>query len=131
MNTNYPILKSYWFWVIAVLVVGTLFFYLPAPGSNEPARLTIRFDDGRARAFEGPVEEDTTVLQALISASSGGDFDLRYSLDEGNNVNLASIDGAFGGTKKWHFYLNGQSVRTEDISRIKIKKGDSIEAKYE
>ena len=29
------------------------------------------------------------------------------------------------------FYLNGQSINTGEINNIKIKEGDSIEAKYE
>ena len=125
------IVKNYWFWVVVILIVGAFFFYLPVPGSDKPARLTIRFDDGKVRAFEGPVEKNMTVLQALISASYGGGFDLRYSLNEDGSINLASINSTINGPKKWHLYLNGELIGAEEMNRVKIKKGDSIEARYE
>jgi len=134
MNENYPF-KNYWFWVVAVLVVGISFFYiafsLPASNSGDSARVTIRFNSAKVRAFEGSVEGNMTVLQALLSASRGGGFDIRYFLGKSGDVNLASIGEAANGQKNWHFYLNGNPVKTEEIDRVKIKKGDSIEARYE
>jgi hypothetical protein len=128
---NKSLAKNYWFWVAVILAVGVFFFYVPVPGSNKPARLTIKFEEGKVRAFEGPVEGDMTILKALLSASRGGGFDVRYYLDEDGNINLLSIDQSVNGPKKWSFYLNGGSVRTEDIDKVKIKKGDLIEAIYE
>ncbi len=134
MNTNYPF-RNYWFWVVLILVVGISFFYitfnLPASNSGDSAQLTIKFGDGQTRAFEGAVEKDMTVLQALNSASRGGSFDLRYFLDKSGDVNLASIDGAMNGPKNWHFYLNGELIKTEGLDKVKINKGDLIEARYE
>jgi len=130
MNMDNNLFKNYWFWVVVILVVGILFFYLPMPGFDKPAQLTIKFNDGNVRTFEGPVEGDMTILQALLSASRGGDFDVKYSLN-GNNVNLASIGNVVNGPKEWHFYLNGQEVRTADIGTTQIKRGDLIEARYE
>lgn len=134
MNKNYPF-KNYWFWVVIVLAVGISFFYmtfnLPASNPGNLARLTIKFDKDNARAFEGPVDENMTALQALIYASYGGSFDFRYFLDKNGYINLASIDGATNGPKNWHFYLNGKWVEAGEIGKIKIKNGDSIEARYE
>lgn len=133
MNTNYPF-KNYWFWVVAVLVVGVSFFYitfnLPASDGGDSARLTIKFD-GKTRAFEGPVEGSTTVLRALIYASFGGNFDIKYSLDKNGSVSLASIGDAVNGPKNWRFYLNGELIRAEELDKIRVKKGDLIEARYE
>ncbi len=131
---DYPF-KNYWFWVVAVLVTGVSFFYisfdLPLPNSGNLARLTIEFGKDNVKMFEGPVGDDMTVLQALNSSSSGGGFDLRYSLDENGNVNLASINGAINGPKNWHFYLNGELIEVGKLGKIKISGGDSIEVRYE
>lgn len=118
-----------------ILIVGISFFYLTfnLPGSNtaNSARVTIKFDSAKVRAFEGPVEGNMTVLQALLFASRGGDFDVRYFLSKDGNVNLASIGETVNGQKSWHFYLNGNPVKTEEIVKIKIKSGDLVEARYE
>lgn len=128
---GHSVAKNYWFWVVAVLIIGAFFLYVPIPGSDKPARLTIKFDDGKVRAFEGPVIENMTVLQALLSASYGGDFDVRYSFNKDGSINLSSINGVANGPKMWNFYLNGEPIRSGDINKVKIKKGDSIEVKYE
>lgn len=134
MNTNYPF-RNYWFWVVVILVVGVSFFYitfnLPASNGGDSARLTIKFDANDTRAFEGPVIKDMTILQALNSASRGGDLDIRYSLGKDGSVNLASIGGSFNGAKSWHFYLNGELIKTGELDKVRIKKGDLIEARYE
>jgi hypothetical protein len=134
MNTSHPF-KNYWFWVVAVLVIGVSFFYvsfdLPASNSRNLARLTIEFDKDNVKTFEGPVVDGMTVLQALNSASLGGGFDFRYSLDKDGSVSLASIGGAVNGPKNWHFFLNGKLIEIEKLDKIKISGGDSIEARYE
>lgn len=131
---DYPF-KNYWFWVVAVLIVGVSFFYitfnLPFSSSGDSARLTIKFDANNARTFEGPVVKDMTALQALLSASRGGGFDVRYSLGKDGSVNLASIGKSFNGAKSWHFYLNGESIKAGELDKVIIKKGDLIEARYE
>ncbi len=131
---DYPF-KNYWFWVVAVLVVGISFFYitfdLPASNGGDSARLVIKFDANGARTFEGPVVKDMTVLQALLSASRGGGFDIRYSLDKDGGVNLASIGNSFNGAKSWHFYLNGELINAGELDKVIIEKGDLIEARYE
>jgi hypothetical protein len=123
--------KNYWFWVIVILIAGIFFFYLPVPGSNKPARLTIKFDGSRVRTFEGPVVENMTILQALLSASYGGNFDVRYSMNEDGSINIISISGLTNGLGRWDFYLNGKPVGRGEINKVKIKKGDLIEARYE
>ena len=131
---DYPF-KNYWFWVVAVLVVGISFFYitfsLPASNGGDSARLVIKFDANNARTFEGPVVKDMTVLQALLSASRGGDFDVRYSLDKNSGVNLASIDHLSNGAKSWHFYLNGGLIKAGELDKVIIERGDLIEARHE
>ena len=128
---NYSVSKNYWFWVIVILIIGISFFYLPVPGSDKPARLTIKFDPNDTRTFEGSVVKDMTVLQALLSASRGGGFDVRYSLGKDGSVNLASIDKSFNGAKSWHLYLNGELIKAGELDKVIIKKGDLIEARYE
>jgi hypothetical protein len=128
---NHTVVKNYWFWVVVILVAFTFFFYLPLPGSDKPARFTIEFGNGNVRAFEGPTVKGMTILQALLSASYGGGFDFKYSLDKNGDINLAAINGAVNGQKNWHFYLNGKPIEAGEIARTKIKAGDSIEARYE
>ena len=131
---DYPF-KNYWFWVVVVLGVGVSFFYitfnLPVSNSGDSARLVIKFNANDTRTFEGSVVKDMTALQALLSASRGGGFDVRYSLDKDGSVNLASIGKSFNGAKNWHFYLNGGLIKAGELDKVKIKKGDLIEAKYE
>ncbi len=134
MDTNYPF-KNYWFWVVAILVIGVSFFYftfnLPVSNGGGSARLVIKFSANDAKTFEGPVVKNMTVLQALLSASRGGGFDVRYSLGKDGSVNLASIGNSFNGAKSWHFYLNGELIKAEELDKIIIKKGDLIEVRYE
>lgn len=127
-------LKRYWVWMAAALVLGTAFFYLKfnLPLGGTRAQLTLNFENGESRKFEGAVAADMTILEALYSSSLGGDFELRYSMQEDGAVALAKIDGIINfGNRSWHFYLNKTSVKTSDINKIKIKTGDFIEAKYE
>ena len=129
--------KNYWFWVVAVLVSGIFLFYLKLdlPSGNLTGSngvLVINYADGHARKFVGPVEDNMTVLQALNSASAGGNFTLRYSLNKNGDVVLAALDGlANVGMKSWHFYLNQKLTPTQDIGRTKVRTGDVIEVKYE
>ena len=131
---DYPF-KNYWFWVVLILVVGISFFYiafnLPVSDSGDSARLIINFDTNNGRTFEGPIIKNMTALQALLAASRGNDFDVRYSLDKDGNVNLASIGDSFNGAKSWHFYLNGELLTAGELDKTRIKKGDLIEARYE
>lgn len=135
MPTDCSIAKNYWFWVFMILVIGAFFFYVafdsPTFHYGGSARLTMKFGQAKIRAFEGPVDEGMTILRALISSSYGGNFNFRYSLDKDGNVNLASIDGAINGPKSWHFFLNNEPIDVKELSKIRIKSKDLIEARYE
>ncbi|MBI2063840.1 MAG: hypothetical protein HYT65_02510 [Candidatus Yanofskybacteria bacterium] len=128
------ILRNSLITVVAVLVLGAVFFYLKfnMPETNAEAQLVINFENGERKQFEGPVIGDMTILEALHASSRGDDFELRYSIQKDGVVVLAKIGDAINfGNQSWHFYLNGESVNTGDINKIKIKTGDLIEVKYE
>ena len=141
---DYPF-RNYWFWVVLVLVIGIFFFYItfnlpaspklqrgePVSNSGDSARLVVKFGENDTRTFEGLVVKDMTVLQALLSASRGGGFDVRYYLDKDGSVNLASIGSSFNGAKSWHFYLNSELITAGELDKVRINKGDLIEARYE
>ena len=127
-------LKNYWLWVAVIIIGGVFIFYFSfdLPGAATQASMMIYFENGETRKFEGPVEPGMTILEALNSSSLGGAFEVRYFLGRGGKVNLFSINNLANGTgKNWQFYLNGRPVNIGEINNIKIKKGDSIEARYE
>ena len=127
-------IKNLWIWILAVLILGTVFFYLEfnLPEASREAQLVISLENGESRKFKGYVMADMSILEALHSSSLGGDFELRYSIQKEGGVALAKIDGAVNlGNKSWNFYLNGRSVNVADIDKVKIKAGDLIEVKHE
>lgn len=127
-------LKNRDFWVvIAIVILGFYsgFFkdlFLPA----NTARLEIDYGEKR-RAFEGELMFEMSVLDALIAASRGGGFEVRYAIltdaTDVMKINGLTEDGL--NEESWHFYLNGQRVETGQIHKIKIKPGDKILVKFE
>lgn len=133
MDQNF--IKNYWFWVVVILVFSVSMFYvkldLPSPAVSQ-ASLIVNFGDDKIRQFEGPAEQDTTILQALYSSSMGGNFEFIYSVDQNNHAVVASIGGIpNNGVGVWNFYLNKTKVPTEEISVTKVQAGDLVEVKYE
>ena len=131
------ICKSRDFWlVILVLVYGFYsglfddlfnFYSINEQGFSNAARIEIDYGTKR-RAFEGDVLSDMSILDALLAASRGGSFEVRYALLNDNTdimkINDLSEDGLNG--KSWHFYLNGGEIRADEIHKVKIKSGDKI-----
>lgn len=121
--------------LLGVLVLFSLIKIQISDSDNlsSSASLTLNFDGGSQRKFEGPIIEGMTILEALQSSAQGGGFRVTYTLDQSGNVILESIadksDMVIG--KAWHFYLNNKPVRTGDIGKTIIKKHDLIEARYE
>ena len=129
-----PLVESYWFWVLVIVVIGGLFvfFRVELPQSNQ-SNLALDFGDGEVKQFQGPVIAGMTVLEAIYSASLGGNFDFRYSINADGALSVAKIGDVanLNGMYGWHFYLNGVPIEVADIDQTKIKAGDLIEAKYE
>lgn len=135
------ICKSRDFWlVILVLIYGfysglfgdLLDYSINEQGFSNTARIEIDYGTER-RAFEGDVLSDMSMLDALLAASRGGSFEIRYALlnDQTDimKINGLSEDGLNG--KSWFFYLNGEKIRADEIHKVKIKSGDKILAKFE
>lgn len=124
--------KNYWFWVAVIVVAGFLIFFIRFDLPQPTASLIIDFENGATRKFEGTVEPGMTIIRAVYAASLGGRFELKYHIDSGGNVDLASI-GKFAnvGGHGWRFYINDKPVETRNLDRVKVRTGDAIEAKYE
>ena len=83
--------------------------------------------------FQGEVIADMTILDALVASSEAGQIAFKYNMDEGNGVNIISLDGyskALSG-KQMVFYVNKKRVDERDIYTVKIKSGDTIKIKLE
>lgn len=134
------ICKSRDFWlVILVLVYGfysglfaDLFNYsINGQGFSNAARIEI--DHGmKRRAFEGDVLSDMSMLDALLAASRGGSFEVRYALLN-DQTDIMKIEGLIedGLDGQWRFYLNQKEIQTDELHKIKIKPGDKIFVKFE
>ena len=127
-------IKNRWALILAVVALGAVFFYFKFDlfPVDSRAQLTLHFENGESRKFEGVVTARMTVLEALYFASLGGDFELNYSILEDGVVRLAKMSGITNlGNKTWHFYLNDKFINTADINKIRVEPNDTIEAKYE
>ncbi len=126
------------FWLIVfILIYGfysglfrDLFSLKKDDSALTTARIEIDYGQFR-RAFEGDVLADMTVLDALLAASRGGGFEVRYALlndkTEIMKINSHSEDGLGG---QWRFYLNGTEIDVGKIHKIEIKPGDKIFAEF-
>lgn len=131
-------LKNRDFWLVAVILVFgfyTGFFqnlFKPSESNKNLARLEIDFGTSR-RAFEGEINSGMSILDALLAASRGGDFEVRYALLN-DQTEVMKLDGIieYGlGEKGFSFYLNGGLVEESEIHKIKIKPGDKILVRFE
>lgn len=138
-KNRHDIFKSRDFWLaIAILIYGFysglfsdfLSYSINGLGFSNAAR--IEFDYGtKQRAFKGDVSPDMSLLDALLAASRGGSFEIRYAL-LGDKTDIMKIeDSAEDGLDgQWHFYLNKKEVRADELHKIKIKPGDKILAEF-
>ncbi len=133
------LVKSRDFWLIVIILVFVFYagFFnnlLKSPIFTplNTARLEIDYGE-RRRAFEGEIMSKMSVLDALLAASRGGDFEVRYAVLRNNTdimqINGLTEDGLNG--KSWSFYLNGQKVETGQIHKTQVKAGDKISVKFE
>lgn len=141
---DYKLLKNHWSWVAIFVISGIVVFFfkfdLPASPASRPvsqanqAYLVLDFGENTKKKFQGLVAPNMTIFEALYSASVNGDFNFRYSINKNGVLEIAKIGDTINnlaGGPSWHFFLNGQPVDAGEINNIKIKEGDSIEAKYE
>ena len=72
-----------------------------------------------------------SVLDALLAASRGGGFEIRYAILN-DNTEVMKIDGLAedGLDGHWFFYLNGRRIEAAEIHKIRIKSGDKILVKF-
>lgn len=134
-------LKSRDLWLVAAILIygfysglfGDLFDYMAGKrSSSETARIEIDYG-GATRAFEGQAFSGMSVLDALLAASRGGGFEVRYVLldDSTDIMKIADLaeDGLNG--KSWRFYLNGEEVSAAEIHKVQIESGDNISVRFE
>lgn len=94
------------------------------------ARIEIDYGEER-RAFEGEILSDMSILDALLAASRGGSFEVRYAL-LGGKTDIMKIDNFTedGLDGQWRFYFNQKEIPTDEIHKVKIKPGDKILAEF-
>lgn len=128
------LIKNRDFWAVVIILILGLYtgFFRELFWPANLARLEIDYG-GRKRAFEGEIIFEMSVLDALLAASRGGDFEVRYAIlrdaTDVMKINGMAEDGLNG--KDWNFYLNGRRVETGEIHKIIIKAGDKIFIKLE
>lgn len=138
------ICKSRDFWLVILVLIygfysglfGDLLNYSPKISKyrnieiSDVARIEIDYGTKR-RAFEGDVLPDMSILDALLAASRGGSFEVRYALlsDKADIMKIDDFteDGLDG---QWHFYLNQKEIRADEIHKVKVKPGDKILAEF-
>lgn len=131
-----PFFETRDFWLIAIVLIYGFYSGLFGDWFNfrdnflKPARIEIDYGSNK-RAFEGEALPDMSVLDALLAAGRGGDFEIRYALlnDRTDIMKIEDFteDGLDG---QWRFYLNKKEVLADQIHKIKIKPGDKILAKF-
>lgn len=126
-------------WLIIGIIVASIgFFALSQKRLNlfgtraRTASMIINFSPDNQRAFEGETGEGLTILEALFSSTQNNDIKLIYTVDEKNEVLVATIDGQPNNTggKKWYFYINDEFIETKDINKVFVYPRDTIEAVY-
>lgn len=126
------LLRTRDFWLVVIVVVFGFYsgFFQDLFSPANTARLEIDYGQKR-RAFEGETTPEMSVLDALLAASRGGDFEVRYAILEDTadimRINGFTEDGLDG---KWFFYLNGRKIEAAEIHKVKIKPGDKIFAEF-
>lgn len=118
-----------------VIIVAALGFYTglfqDIFSSSSLARLEIDYGESR-RAFEGEIVSKMSVLDALLAASRGGNFEVRYAILKDNTdimkINGLAEDGLDG---NWKFYLNGRKIETTKIHKVRVRPGDKVLVKFE
>lgn len=126
--------KNFWIGLILLLVlVWVSKFGISRINNRESAAtMIINFGNGKERAFKGEPTPRMTILDALHASSSVGDIRVGYYLSNDNIVTLGAINDEVNNTdnRTWHFYLNKSEVKSGDINRVFVNKGDVIEAKF-
>jgi len=127
------LLKNRDFWLVVIVLIFGFYsgffqsIFLPA----NTARLEIDYGEKR-RAFEGELLSSMSVLDALLAASRGGDFEVRYAILQ-DAADIMRIDGLAedGLDGEWVFYLNNRRLEAAEIHKVRIRAGDKILVKFE
>lgn len=136
--------KIYWLIFLASFLAAALFIFFQnesfyrdyikifSPPSSEtpqlkPVRLTIDFNNGEKRAFEGRAASGMTIVSALRVAQNVGRF--AVAIDKGGRItDIAGVKNNAG--KNWDIYVN-KALISDLPGHIEIKPGDGIVFKYE
>ncbi|MBI2003633.1 MAG: hypothetical protein HYS78_01510 [Parcubacteria group bacterium] len=127
------LIKNRDFWLVVIVLIFGFYsgffqeLFLPV----NTARLEIDYGEKR-RAFEGELLSSMSVLDALLAASRGGDFEVRYAILE-DAADIMRIDGLAedGLDGEWVFYLNNRRLEAAEIHKVRVRAGDKILVKFE
>lgn len=127
------IIKSRNLWLITLILVLGFYtgFFKDLFLNSSSGYLEIDYGKEK-RAFRGELPWQMSVLDALLAASRGGSFEIRYAILK-DKTDIMEIDGLAedGLDGNWSFYLNGRKIETSEIHKVKIKPGDKILIKLE
>lgn len=130
------IFKNKNFWVglifLLALVLVSKFGVSRVNDRASTAMMIINFGNGKERTFKGEPMPQMTILDALHASGRGGDIKVRYYIGRDNAVKLGAINDEINNTnnRTWHFYLNKNEVKAEDINKVFVNKGDVVEARF-
>lgn len=126
------LIKNRDFW-LAILIIALGFYFAFFQDTSPLNSAHLEIDSGeKRRAFEGEIVSSMSVLDALLAASRGGDFEVRYAIIK-DATDVMKINGWVedGLDGKWNFYLNDRKVEANQIHKTPIKAGDKILIKFE
>lgn len=99
----------------------------PSIASLHFVRLTIEFEDGRRRAFEGAYGSGMSALAALRGSGEAGTFDIATN-GQGQVVAIAGTLNRSG--RQWRWYRNG-ALMSDLPGHVEVRPGDRLSFRYE
>lgn len=118
--------------LLGVMAAGVVIFSFWSLGRDFSSRLagneaTLTFFLGNdKRTFRGEVFDKMTILDALVASTQAGKIKVLYTLDSNNDTYIEEING-YQSISNTQIYLNSQKIDAQDLNKITIKPGDTIE----
>lgn len=120
---------------LAVIFVAVLGFFnwslnILNPSPEQQYASLVLTHEGETRKFEGEVVEGMTILDALNASTAAGNIELQYQLNADGSAKINQVNGYLSEDKKAYFYLNKSEIKPEEVGRVAIKGGDTVEVVF-